>query len=147
MISIPFFVCIIFLLSFLSCQKSEFDYAVYMPVQEFDYRDTLQYQYVSKENGEKEVFLSVRYTNDYEFNNLWLKIEEHGQEERVDIPLFDKTGKPFGKSSGGLITQTVQWKNATLSEGDSLSFRITQNMRVNPLKFITEVGVLVRPTP
>lgn len=128
-----------------ACSKGDFDYSQFHTVkgQELRYSDTLQYAFIPVEAKKYEVAISVRYTDEYEFSNIWWKISDNKGLHRVEMPLFDKAGKPLGSCTGGVCTQMVLWKSIDAAEGDTLNYRIVQNMRRNPLNNISEVGLII----
>lgn len=127
-----------------SCDKGDFDYSKYYTVkgQQLLYTDTMEYGFIPKENNTYSLYLSVRYSDEYEFSNVWWKVTDKDITQRVEVPLFDKAGKPLGQCTGGLCTQTILWKKAELLRQDTLNVKIVQNMRRNPLNYISEVGLI-----
>ena len=92
--------------------------------------------------------LSVRYAKDYEFSNVWLKVTVKGNtldtSFRYEIPLFMKDGKPYGKCSGSLCTQTVPLKtNLPIAQKGNYTISIVQLMRKDPLDGISDVGIIM----
>lgn len=129
-----------------SCDHGDFEYSQYYTAkgQELGYQDTLKFEFVPKKDSLHQLYVSVRYTDQYEFSNIWLK-SYHGEESaRINIPLFDKFGKPLGDCTGGLCTQTILWKEQQLTTDDTVRINFVQNMRKSPLKNISEVGLIVR---
>lgn len=112
-------------------------------------QDTLVYSVkIDASDKNFQYAISVRHQKDYEFSNLWLKmfIKGNGIDTsfRYEIPLFKADGKPFGKSSGSLCTQTVPLTTSLplYSKGD-YEIRIVQLMRKDPLPGIKDVGVIL----
>lgn len=137
-------ICVFFLMT--SCDHGDFEYSQYYTAkgQELGYQDTLKFEFVPKKDSLHQLYVSVRYTDQYEFSNIWLK-SYHGEESaRINIPLFDKFGKPLGDCTGGLCTQTILWKEQQLTSEDTVRINFVQNMRKSPLKNISEVGLIVR---
>lgn len=128
-----------------SCNLNDFDYSQYRTVnqQKFNYSDTLKYEFLPVVDSSYNLFLSVRYSDLYEFSNLWLKIKDETKTVRVEIPLFDKTGKPLGNCTGGICTKTIFWKTQAFNQ-DTVRWEVVQNMRKNPLESISEVGIIVK---
>jgi gliding motility-associated lipoprotein GldH len=110
--------------------------------------DTLNFTMDSKEaNPALTYYLSVRHQKDYEFSNLWVKVLISGNKAdtsfRYEIPLFKNDGKPYGKSSGSLCTQTVPLKtDFPLQKKGIYTIRIVQLMRKDPLDGISAIGIL-----
>lgn len=129
-----------------ACSKGDFDYSQYHTLkgQEVKYTDTLEYTFVPSESKEYNLYLSVRYTDEYEFSNIWWKINDNSGTQRIEIPLFDKAGIPLGNCTGGVCTQTVLWKKINAATEDTLNYKIVQNMRKNPLKNVSEMGLIFK---
>lgn len=127
-----------------SCNKGDFDYSKYYTVkgQKLLYTDTLEYDFVPEASKQYSLYISVRYSEEYEFSNAWWKLLYKDNIKRVEVPLFDKVGRPLGKCTGGLCTQTVLWEKLELSKQDTMRVKIVQNMRKNPLNYISEVGLI-----
>lgn len=142
------FIGVIVFLSWVasSCNHGDFDYSQYysMENQKLSYTDTLSFEYLPKESGVYNVYLSVRYTDQYEFSNLWLKVLDKDDTSRVDINLFDNAGVPYGKCTGGICTQTVLWRKVKLNIQDTIRYNIVQNMRKSPLGHISEIGLIIQ---
>jgi len=93
--------------------------------------------------------IHVRHTNEYAYSNLWLKIKTiyPDGEERTDplnIPMADDEGRWYGGGIGTVLTNdvTIQ-KNASLQQTGTYRFEIYQDMRVNPMTEIMNVGFSV----
>ncbi len=129
-----------------SCSSDKYDYSEYHTISQktFKNTDTLKYEFTSPSDNDFKLYWSVRYSDEYEFSNLWLRINDGSKIVRVEIPLFDKTGKPLGQCTGGICTQTILWKAQKLNEMDSLKFEVNQNMRKNTLEYVSEVGLLLK---
>lgn len=132
-----------------SCGAPDFVYSELHSLkdQKATYLDTLNFDYSADKMGEYHVYVVVRHTKEYEYSNIWLKALTDNQIDRVEVPLFDKTGKELGVNSGGFITTAVLWKTIELQENESLSFSLVQNMRRNPLEHISEIGVYISENP
>jgi len=129
-----------------SCNSNDFDYSEYRTInqQKFKYSDTLKYEFAPLADSTYKLYLSVRYSDLYEFSNLWLRIHQGDKIVRVEIPLFDKTGKPLGECTGGICTKTILWKLQNFNNQDTVKWNVVQNMRKDPLESISEVGLLIK---
>ena len=135
----------LFCMFFYSC-KSEYSYSKFITIDKdgWSYADTLSYEIpIDTAVQNYELYISVRYSEDYQFNNLWLKFVSDSIIERVDVPLFDKTGLALGKCSGSICTQTILWKDLHATTANYTT-RVIQNMRKNPLENISELGLLIK---
>lgn len=133
------------LLAITSCIEPRHDYFHYETIkgQEWSYDDTFKFGFKPETAGKYQISLSVRFEKEYEFSNIWLKVLDMSGQNRVEVPLFSPVGKPQGKCSSGLCTQLIPWKVVEVTETDSIYFHIIQNMRRDPLNYISEVGVMV----
>lgn len=132
-----------------SCSTGTHDHTQFLSIkgQTWDYKDTLSYEFGIKDTAEYRISLSVRYEKEYEFSNIWIKANDGSINSRIELPLFNLNGQPLGKCSGGLCTQTLGWKDVQLNGGDTIRLHIVQNMRKNPLRGVSEVGVIIDRIP
>lgn len=111
--------------------------------------DTLSFPIkIDTEHKNYQYAISVRHSKEYEFSNLWLKVFVKGSDMdtsfRYEIPLFKVDGKPYGKNSGTLCTQTVPLKtNLPLHKKGNYAIAIVQLMRKDPLDGISDIGILI----
>ena len=120
-----------------------------MDVKQWSAADTLKYPItVSGDDDHYQYFLSVRHQKTYEFSNLWIQmiIKGNGIDTsfKVEVPLFKVDGKPYGKPSGSLCTQTIPVKNLnTFTAKGNYRVNIVQLMRKDPLDGIEDVGLII----
>ncbi len=134
----------------ISCEKKYF-FSEYQSVniKNWAATDTLTYNVkMDAISTSYQYSISVRHSKEYEFSNLWLKVIIKGKQIdtafRYEIPLFKVDGKPYGKKSGSLITQTVPLRTALpLSAKDNYHIQIIQLMRKEPLYGIADIGLMV----
>lgn len=138
------------LLLLVSCEQKHF-FNEYKSVDTKAWKssDTLSYKIkIDEENKNYQYAISIRHSKEYEFSNLWLKVFIKGNtidtSFRYEIPLFKNDGKPYGKSSGSLCTQTMPLKtNLPLYKKGNYSISIVQLMRKDPLDGISDVGIII----
>ncbi|MFN8284825.1 MAG: gliding motility lipoprotein GldH [Chitinophagales bacterium] len=143
-------VLIISIFFFSMCEQKHF-YNEYKSVNAKDWQptDTLSFPVIiDEQNKTFQYSISIRHEKEYEFSNIWLKVIVKGNKVdtsfRYEIPLFKSDGKPYGKSSGSLCTQTVPLNtNLPLSAKGKYEIKIVQLMRKEPLAGITDVGVII----
>jgi gliding motility-associated lipoprotein GldH len=120
----------------------------YMPSFEFEVTDTTCLY---------DVYFIVRHTNAYPFSNIWMNI--HTQQpgdttfsrQRVNVLLAANSGVNSGQWLGRGMGEIYEHKMRITHEGDSAIlnrkgryvFRFEQNMRINPLPEILQVGLRV----
>ena len=136
----------LFLLCFglLSCgEQPRFSTFEDVANEEWNATDTLQITVKSTELTGKEPVLMIRHSDDYSFQNIWLKIAiDSNKFERKELMLANGQGAWLGKKGGGLYTLETPLKEMTLPS-DSTTISIVQTMRANPLKGVQAVGVKV----
>lgn len=137
-------------LLFVSCEQKHFyNQYVSVDIQNWKSTDTLKYAItIDDTTARYNLSFSVRHTKDYEFSNLWLSIilesTEVKKNFRYEIPLFKKDGKPFGKTSGSLCTQTIPvQQEIQFDKKGKYTINIVQLMRKDPLDGISDIGVII----
>jgi len=106
--------------------------------------DTYSFEYTNEELKEKKAALLIRYTENYGYQNLWLKIGiQEGDNEatytRKELQLSLPDGRMIGKKKGAI--HTLSFPLEDLSCADSCQLIIQQNMRDESLAGIQSVGV------
>jgi gliding motility-associated lipoprotein GldH len=118
----------------------------FKPVFKFDITDTM---------AAYQAYFIIRHTQAYPFNNIWMLINIKApgdtlvKKERVNIVLAEANGKWMGRGMGEIWEQRMYMKL-----GDSILFNkigtyevsFEQNMRINPLPEILNVGLRVERT-
>lgn len=135
---------------FCACEQKHF-YNEYktVDIKAWKSTDTLSYQVkIAEENKNYQYSISVRHSKEYEFSNLWLKVFIKGTDIdtsfRYEIPLFKIDGKPYGKNSGSLNTQTIPLKTTLpLYKKGTYQISIVQLMRKDPLDGISDIGIII----
>jgi len=148
--NIPLIYLLLLCVGFIACEQKHF-YNEYksVDIKKWNAADTLTYNIpIGEANYHYNYSLSVRHSKEYEFSNLWLKVLIKGNgidtSFRYEIPLFKNDGKPYGKSSGSLCTQTVPLKtNLPLSAKGNYTMQIIQLMRKDPLDGVSDIGVII----
>jgi len=141
-----------FLLFIIACNTNQYYYAAYKSVKENNWKakETLSF-FVDIEDTTKVYNLSiaVRHNKAYEFNNFWVSItqkrpKEKQIKERVNIPLFNNIGKPYGKCTGSLCTQIFPiQKNIKFKNKGKYQISIMHLMRQEPLQGIKDIGIIL----
>jgi len=132
-----------------SCnEESAFEANQSIPNQKWLYEDTLWFETSILDTiSLYDVSLNIRHTNEYEFNNLWLKlltIYPNGdmEEAPLNIPMANDEGQWFGSGLGSILENNIviQQKALLKTEGN-YRFGIVQNMRKSPLEEVLDVGI------
>jgi len=142
---------IIALFAIVSCSLSNKN-AQYKNVNEAGWKakDTLSFEINVDDISKKyQLKLAVRHNKNYEFNNFWVRIIQKAPKEKADlknieIPLYNKIGKPYGKCTGSLCTQIFPIeKSIQFKHKGKYTIEVIQLMRQEPLLGIKDVGVIL----
>lgn len=95
------------------------------------------------------LYLNLRITAAYKYSNLFVLIQQAGPDRktkvnRYELKLAGKDGEWFGQGSGNLYTYQVPFRtNYKFAAKGVYHFYIEQNMRDNPLREVSDVGLRV----
>lgn len=99
------------------------------------------------------LYFIVRHTEAYQFSNIWMWIytKEPGdstfKRSRIEIPLAEKSGKWLGRGMGEIWEQRMPITRddapMVFKKAGTYTIRFEQNMRINPLPEILQVGLRV----
>ncbi len=117
----------------------------------YNFKPSFEFEITDTSVGYQPYFL-IRHTQAYPYSNLWvlLYITVPGDSivkvERVNVPLAENTGKWLGRGMGEIYEQRLP-----MNLGDSVHFNkkgiykisMEQNMRVNPLPEVLNVGLRI----
>jgi gliding motility-associated lipoprotein GldH len=93
--------------------------------------------------------MNLRVTADYKYSNLFVLITQTGPDKktkikRYELTLANKGGEWLGEGSGNLYTYQLPFlTNYKFPLKGTYSFYIEQNMRDNPLREVSDVGLRV----
>jgi len=95
------------------------------------------------------VYMNLRVTGDYKYSNLFVLISQTGPDKktapkRYEMKLANKDGEWLGKGSGNLYSYQVPFLiDYKFPVKGTYTFVIEQNMRDNPLREVSDVGIRV----
>ncbi len=98
------------------------------------------------------LYLNLRHTGDYKYSNIFILIHQIGPDgkktsERKEFTLALPDGEWLGKSSGSLYShQMIFRKNYHFPQKGAYIFELEQNMRDNPLREVSDIGVRIEET-
>jgi gliding motility-associated lipoprotein GldH len=110
---------------------------------------------ITDTNANYQAFFLIRHTQAYPYSNLWIWIyvktpgDSVMKKERINIPLAETTGKWLGRGMGEIYEQRMPINLADfVSFNKKGTYKITmeQNMRINPLPEILDVGLRIEKT-
>lgn len=94
------------------------------------------------------VYLNLRVTGEYKYSNIFVLLKRTGPKQnwvtRYEVKLANKDGEWLGKGSGNLYSYQVPiLTDFKFPAKGSYQFAIEQNMRDNPLREVSDVGLRV----
>ena len=116
----------------------------------WNYQQTPEFNvHVANTDQHFDLFLNLRHTSHYKYSNISLLIEEvspkkQTKEYRVELKLTTPDGRWKGAGTGNILSNQVLFlKDHHFADTGEHTFRIKQNMRINPLPEIVDVGLKV----
>jgi gliding motility-associated lipoprotein GldH len=98
------------------------------------------------------LYLNLRVTADYKYSNLFLLIHQSSPGKnitttRFEFKLANKDGEWLGDGSGNIYSYQIPFRTNYKFPGPGVyTLEIEQNMRDNPLREVSDVGVRVEKT-
>lgn len=97
------------------------------------------------------VYLNLRHTANYKYSNIFVLISQEGgglkkTKERREFKLAYPDGEWLGNGSGNFYSYQLLFRqNYRFPKPGVYTFQFEQNMRDNPLREISDVGLRVEP--
>ncbi|MBR1787317.1 MAG: gliding motility lipoprotein GldH [Paludibacteraceae bacterium] len=139
-------ILIIALLFLTACQKKPV-YSSYQMIrhQEWNMDNILWFDIPTPDTtNHYDIILSIRHTNRYRYQNLWLFTELNGKADTIEFYLADEFGLWLGNGVGDTKEMPVLYMTDYQFPPDSLiTIKIQQGMRDSLLQGIQDVGVIV----
>lgn len=114
------------------------------------YPDKYKYQATIADNSiAYNLYLNLRVTGNYKYSNIFVLITTVGPDKKTTVKrheftLAAKDGEWYGKGSGNLYSYQMPFlTDYKFPEKGVYTFYIEQNMRDNPLKEVSDVGLRV----
>jgi gliding motility-associated lipoprotein GldH len=95
------------------------------------------------------LFVNVRHTDQYQFNNLWLIItttypDSSTRQDKVNVELSQTDGRWTGTCVDGICYNSVLVQtDFTFPQKGDYIFAIEQDMRMNPITEIFDIGLKI----
>jgi len=122
------------------------------PVNDHNWTYAGKFSYTVKIDDEKipyNLYMNLRVTADYKYSNLFVLITQTdpGNKTKItryELKLASKDGAWLGSGSGNLYSYQVPFRtNYKFPARGVYHFSIEQNMRDNPLREVSDVGIRV----
>lgn len=97
------------------------------------------------------IYLNLRHTPDYQYSNIFVLLHQHqprGRDttERIELRLAEPDGRWLGRGNGSVYAhQQLIKESIHFADTGEYVFVLEQNMRENPLREISDVGIRVAP--
>lgn len=128
------------------------EYAIPKNEWQYSFKPTFKFE-VTDTNSFYKLHFIIRHTEAYPYSNIWLwvytkKPGARGFEKtRIEIPLAEQSGKWLGRGMGTIWEQRMpishEGDDVILRKMGKWEIRFEQNMRVNPLPEILQVGLRI----
>jgi gliding motility-associated lipoprotein GldH len=95
------------------------------------------------------LYLNLRVTGDYKYSNMFVMVQQTNPDKktaatRYEVKLANPDGEWLGEGTGNLYSyQTLFKQNYKFPQKGTYTFQIEQNMRDNPLREVSDVGIRV----
>ena len=147
-----FFVVLIVPLVFASCIKAGlFEKQAAVPSQQWYYDNVPQFTFhIDDTTSLYNVFVTIRHTDLYEYNNLWLRIglktpldSFNYQNVNVVLATDSKGWEGTGMDDIFEVRKSISAAPFSFKKSGDYTFSIKQIMREDPLKHILNIGIRV----
>ncbi|MGY3054570.1 gliding motility-associated lipoprotein GldH [Pedobacter sp. UYEF25] len=131
------------------CKRNVVDFTMETPKRQWFYRNHVSAPFeIKNHNKAYNIYLKLRHSDDYRYANIFVLAHfidgKQKITKRYEYKLAEKDGKWLGSGSGNIFNYTLPMlTNHRFTHNGKYTIDIEQNMRDNPLKEITDVGILV----
>lgn len=122
----------------------------FFPVHEWKTGDSVQFSFdITDTIARYNVFIVLRHTDEYAFNNIWLNITSHPPQsapskQMFDLKLADNANGWLGTGMGDIFEHKIKINTAPLQlRKGNYTISLEQIMRENPLKHLLNVGIRI----
>ena len=151
-VKISIFFSLIFAVMLVSCndQQAIIDTNIELDKFNWSYSEKVKIPFtIEQVEKSYNLFLNLRHTSDYRYSNIFLLIQiidPNGKKttERKEFKLALPDGEWLGSVSGNLYSYQILFKeNFKFTLKGKYTIELEQNMRDNPLDYITDAGIRV----
>jgi gliding motility-associated lipoprotein GldH len=137
------------------CGKQPFEKFERVEGRVWKYSDPHLFKVAIKEPGEYRLYIQMRYTQEYNYSNIWVGLTKKDPEGKIEkarfnIPLYDVHGKPYGSFAGKFFDRSYpdaevdgQKLSLNFDKTGTYDIIIQHNMRMDDLNGIEEVGLRI----
>ncbi len=143
--------CCLLLASCMSSPYYEKNQSIPHDAWAYDYTPSFKFL-VSDTTVYYNLYFLVRHTEAYPYSNIWLRLysKQPGdtiyQESRVEIQLATNAGQWTGRGMGEIYEQRKYLDQLAFKRKGVYEIKMVQDMRINPLPEILQVGLRVEKT-
>lgn len=107
--------------------------------------------HITNKNIPYHLYLNLRNSIDYPFSNIFILVHQQNPNKtkttyRVEVKLVNPEGLWKGKTAGSIFSHQVRFlKNYQFPDTGKYSFQLEQNMRIDGINGISDVGIRVEP--
>jgi gliding motility-associated lipoprotein GldH len=147
---LPIFAAILLLSAGCTDKKAIIDQNKEVANHNWTYLNKLRYDVkIDDEKIAYNLYMNLRVTADYKYSNLFVLITQTGPDKkaevkRYELKLANKDGEWLGEGAGNLYSFQLPFRtNFKFPAKGIYPFYIEQNMRDNPLREVSDVGLRV----
>jgi gliding motility-associated lipoprotein GldH len=143
-------IVVLLILVMVSCEETGlFEKVVFMPKQEWAYANKPSFSFDVKDTiSSYQVYFLIRHSDAYEYNNIWINVssqmpgESIQQYQKFEIPLAT-ANRWLGSGMDDIYDHRVLLYREPVKfrKPGSYTITIAQDMRVDPLKQVFNVGL------
>ncbi len=142
-----FFAAILFLTC--ACEKARvFDKNLALDKEGWFYNEQKSFEInINDSSTAYNLYINVRHTDEYPYDNLWLKMttvfpDSSNQINNINVKLSETDGAWTGNCIDGICFNSVLVQsNFSLDQQGKYAFILEQDMRINPLPYIFDIGI------
>jgi gliding motility-associated lipoprotein GldH len=146
---------LILLTAYTSCVTSphyEKTYSIPQNQWQYNFRPSFKFE-ITDTTSLYNLYFLIRHTEAYPFSNVWVWVytkrpgDSVFNKTRIEIPLAEPSGKWLGRGMGAIWEQRMPISGnedtVMLRKKGTWEIRLEQNMRINPLPEILQVGLRI----
>jgi len=141
---------------FSGCGRQPIEQFINIPDRTWEFNNPAGFVVDITHPGVYKMLVQMRYSQEYSYSNVWVELNEKGPDGkktgmRMNIPLFDLSGRPYGSFAGKYYDRTypdaeMETNQLTLNipQAGQYTFSLQHNMRIDKLDGISEIGIRLK---